>query len=203
LSDRSVLSPLSHLCRVGVGSQNRPKLAAVRGALAAYAPRVEVFGVVVESGVSEQPVGWKEIAGGARQRALAAWQQGNWDLAVGIEDGLVELSEAEPAAYNIGCAAVTDGRRVSLGFSAAFAYPDLCSTRSLAERLPIGALFDAFWRERRGASAAEKASALSVGNIGKLTLGVLPRAAYGQQAVLCALVRFLNPDFYAGMEPSV
>jgi non-canonical (house-cleaning) NTP pyrophosphatase len=37
---------------------------------------------------------------------------------------------------------------------------------------------------------------VSVGNVGRLTLGVLPRAEYTRHAVLCALVRFLHPGFY-------
>ena len=40
-------------------------------------------------------------------------------------------------------------------------------------------------------------SALSVGNVGELTLGALPRADYTRQAVLCALVHFLHPSLYA------
>ena len=39
-------------------------------------------------------------------------------------------------------------------------------------------------------------SARTSGNIGKLTLGVLPRSDYARHAVLCALVSFLHPDLY-------
>jgi len=35
-----------------------------------------------------------------------------------------------------------------------------------------------------------------MGNVGKLTAGVLPRSEYARHAVLCALVAFLNPDLY-------
>jgi non-canonical (house-cleaning) NTP pyrophosphatase len=37
-----------------------------------------------------------------------------------------------------------------------------------------------------------------VGNIGKLTLGVLPRSEYTRHAVLCALVALIHGDLYAG-----
>ena len=49
---------------------------------------------------------------------------------------------------------------------------------------------------RAGGEAARKPSSLSVGNVGRLTLGVLPRAEYTRHAVLCALIRFLHPGFY-------
>jgi inosine/xanthosine triphosphatase len=198
------VNALRTLRRVRVGSRNEPKVEAVRSAVAAYAPDVAVCGVDVDSGVPEQPVGFEEIVRGARNRALAAMRSGDCDLAVGIEDGLVvlPLGEASEAVshLNIGCAAVSDGRRVSLGFSSAFAYPPEVSRPALRDGTPIGGLFDALWRERRGESQ-RLPSARTSGNVGKLTAGVLPRSEYARHAVLCALVAFVNPDLYP--EPEV
>jgi non-canonical (house-cleaning) NTP pyrophosphatase len=39
-----------------------------------------------------------------------------------------------------------------------------------------------------------------MGNVGKLTAGVLTRSEYARHAVLCALVAFVNPDLYPGRE---
>ena len=200
------LNPLSSIRRVRVGSRNEPKIAAVRGAMAAYAPSVEVCGVAVDSGVSEQPVGFEEIVQGARNRAAAAQRSGDCDLAVGIEDGLVALPAGAATAgvphLNIGCAAVSDGQRVSFGFSSAFAYPLGVTTPAVSDRSPIGELFDAFWRERRGESQ-RLPSAPTSGNVGKLTAGALPRTEYARHAVLCALVMFVNPDLYPTLEESL
>lgn len=190
-----------------VGSRNEPKLEAVRSALAPYAPGVSVEGVSVESGVPEQPVGWPEIFAGARNRARGALRSGHCDLAVGIEDGLVEidLGGGEREVLNVGCAVVADGERESLGLSSGFAYPPDCVAPALAERAPIGDVFDrvfAAWLARQtGPDEADPAlgsgpSARGIGNIGRLSLGVLPRSDYGRQAVLCALVRFLHPGLY-------
>lgn len=202
-------SPLAAIAFVRVGTQNGPKRAAVEAALAAYAPDVRVEGAAVESGVAEQPVGHAEIVRGARNRARAAFALGGCDLAVGIEDGLVELAlEPGHTVVNVGCAAVFDGTRESLGFSSGFAYPPDAVAPAIGEREPIGDVFDALWRrEKDGASvagedASGRASALSVGNVGKLTLGVLPRAEYARHAVLCALVRFLHPDLYPHPDPN-
>lgn len=189
-------APLSHVRSVRVGTTNRPKIEAVRQALAAYVADARVDGVAVASGVPEQPVGLEEIVRGARGRAARARASGPCDLGVGIEDGLFRPGFDGLPVLNVACAAVTDGEGSSLGFSSAFAYPAACSDPAMAERRPIGALFDRFWQERRGESAAV-ASALGVGNIGKLTLGALPRAEYARHAVLCALVAFLHPDLYA------
>jgi len=183
--------------RVRVGTRNPPKIEAVRRAVAAYASGVVVEGAEVSSGVPEQPVGLGEIARGARNRARAAFAAGPCDLAVGLEDGLVVLPGLESeGALNLGCAVVWDGNGESLGLSSGFAYPPDCVERALTDRAPIGDVFDAYWgRHRPG--AGPDASALSIGNVGRLTGGVLTRSEYARHAVLCALIRFLHPDLYA------
>jgi inosine/xanthosine triphosphatase len=205
VSAHPVSGPLGRIERVRVGSRNEPKIAAVRSAFADYCPAVLIEGADVASGVSEQPVGYGEIIEGARNRAVAARAAADCDLGVGIEDGLVALPP--PAAevgcdhVNVGCAVITDGVRFAAGFSSAFAYPPSVAEPALRNRAPIGELFDGLWREqRRDRDGAP--SGRSIGNIGKLTAGVLTRAEYGRHAVLCALVAYLNPDLYGGGTPS-
>ena len=198
-------SALAAVTSVRVGTLNEPKIEAVREAFTAYAPEAVVGGTAVESGVPDQPVGWEEIVLGARNRARRAFASGPCDLAVGIEDGLVELAlgggvageEGEREVLNVGCAAVVDGRRESLGFSSGFAYPPACVEPALANREPIGDVFDRVFDGASGASVSESIpSGRSIGNIGKLSLGVLPRSDYARHAVVCALVRFLHPALY-------
>ena len=189
-------SPLSDLRSVRVGSTNEAKLEAVRRALSPFAPEVEVTGLPVESGVPEQPVGWHEIVAGARNRAGAAASE-PCDLGVGIEDGLVPVPDADGGEcfVNFGCAALRYRDRTSLGFSSGFVYPPACAGPAVREREPIGPLFDAYWRERRG-DGDSAPSGRGIGNVGKLTLGVLPRCDYARHAVLCALVELLHPELY-------
>ncbi len=192
-------SALASLESVHVGSLNEPKLEAVRAAIGAYASQVEVRGIAVASGVPDQPVGYDEIVTGARNRAWRALEAGPCDLAVGIEDGLVELflRGESPTVLNVGCAFVTDGKRDSLGLSSAFSYPPECVVPALVERAPIGEIFDrVFSAYTSEAGAPAVPSGRSVGTIGKLSLGVLPRSEYARQAVVCALVRFLHPALY-------
>jgi inosine/xanthosine triphosphatase len=185
--------------RVRVGTANPPKLEAVRLAVRAYSPAAEVEGVAVESGVPEQPVGFDEILRGARNRAGAAGASAACDLSVGIEDGLVELPGlGSGPVLNMGCVIVTDGKREGMGISSAFAYPPACVAPAFEAREPIGELFDAYWREQRAGSPSPNSapSAISSGNVGKLSLGVLNRSEYARHAVLCALIPFLHPDLY-------
>lgn len=207
---------------VRVGTENPAKLSAVRLALAAFAERPDelaIVGVAVASGVPEQPVGWPEIVSGARGRARAALASGACALAVGIEDGLVELPFAPDgpdvpggsSVFNVGCAWITDGGRDGTGFTSGFAYPAACIAPAFSGREPIGGLFDAVWRAERAAAGAASpstspgstsgASGRQGGNIGQLTQGRLDRSAYGAQAILCALVPFLHTDLYDGGPP--
>ena len=97
---------------------------------------------------------------------------------------------------------ITDGSRFAAGFSSAFAYPTVVAVPAVRGRAPIGVLFDRVWRDCRPDGGAAP-SGRSVGNVGKLTAGVLTRAEYARHAVLCALVAFLNPELYSasGVSP--
>ena len=211
---------------ISVGTQNPAKLEAVRAVFASFQSadsRLDLISVDVESAVPDQPIGFEQIRNGARNRARAAFEKSHTVLAVGIEDGLTRLrdhslDDASTASttgyaeddmiYNVGCAWLTDGERESHGYSAAFTYPAACSDPAIADQLPIGDLFDALWKSRRpearGVPDADRtrepanvvASGRQGGNIGLLTGGRLDRAAYGGQAILCALVRFLHTDLY-------
>jgi inosine/xanthosine triphosphatase len=193
---------LSFVRAVRVGSLNAPKIEATRSAVEGFCGAVEVRGIDVPSGVSEQPVGWGEIVLGARNRANSAFVAEAPDLAVGIEDGLIEIPGLDGVIFNIGCAAITDGRRESCAFSAVFPYPQSCAEPAVKSRSGIGDAFDSLWLRHRGAESSRTTekpgtpSSKTVGNIGKLSLGILNRDQYAEQAVICALLRFIHPDLY-------
>lgn len=195
MSDSPLPSLFPGTAVIRVGTLNAPKIEAVRLAVQPYIASAQVSGQAVESGVPQQPVGYGEITRGARERAQQAYGTGPCALGVGIEDGLVELPELGGEVFNVGAAVVTDGRREGLGFTALFAYPPACVEPALRSREPIGEIFDALWRRARKAAVPEP-SGRSVGNIGMLTGGALPRSEYGRHAVTCALIRFLHPELY-------
>lgn len=82
--------PLANIHRVAVGSTNPVKLGAVRSVLQQFAPACRVEGVVVASGVPDQPQGDGETIAGATNRAHAARAALDADLGVGLEGGVVE-----------------------------------------------------------------------------------------------------------------
>lgn len=178
---------------VRVGSRNPAKLEAVRSGLAPFFASVVTESAEIPSGVDAQPLGWAEIIAGARSRARGAHRVGPCDLAAGIEDGLIQVPDAAIGWVNIGCCVLFDGAREAVGFTAGFSYPPECIRRATAnERTPIGDAFDSLYRAPAGLTDPGSAA----GNIGRLSGGVLTRAEYGAQAVVCAFVRWLHPDLY-------
>lgn len=116
--------------RVGVGSANPVKVAATADALSDLVG-VRVEAVPVESGVSEQPFGENETVAGALNRARAVLDEGDYDLGVGIEGGVAEMSgDAVPdELFLIMWAVVTDGSTIGYGSGPRMALPDAIATR--------------------------------------------------------------------------
>ena len=178
---------------VRLGSRNAAKLHAVEIGLAPFFDEVRVSGSEVTSGVDEQPLGFEEIVSGARNRAHASWGAGTRDLAVGIEDGLVQVPATRTGWVNIGCCVIYDGVQDAMGFSAGFEYPPACvSAATGIPRTPVGTAFEALFAPPPGWPAPRPDD----GNIGSLTGGHLSRAGYAAQAVTCAYVRLLHPGLY-------
>jgi len=79
--------------KVIVGSLNPVKIKAAKEAFSRYFQNVEVIGVKVKSGVSEQPIG-DETFRGAENRALRLKelvQNPNAHFFVGLEGGVIKL----------------------------------------------------------------------------------------------------------------
>lgn len=81
--------------KIAVGSENPVKLEAVENGFRKVFPKdnIEVIGVKVKSGVSEQPLSDAEMMKGAKNRAKAALKKvENADYGVGLEGGLNEYN---------------------------------------------------------------------------------------------------------------
>ncbi|WP_049971599.1 inosine/xanthosine triphosphatase [Haladaptatus cibarius] len=178
--------------RVGVGSRNPVKIAAVETvfeSLDANPEPVVVEPVAVESGVSEQPFGEAETIAGAENRARRAQDSqrddSDYDLGVGLEGGVAEVPGSD-GLYLIMWAAVTDGKTVGRG-----AGPRLQLPESVARRIrddeELGPVMD----DTLGESDVAKKQ----GAAGALTAGIIDRQEALEHAVAGALAPFVT-DFY-------
>jgi inosine/xanthosine triphosphatase len=142
---------------VAVGSTRRPKLDAVREALATISPRLgarahfEVVGVEVPSGVRHTPLSREEIMTGARQRAeallrIAREKNEPWNYFVGLEGGIDVIHDRGARwVFLENWAYVTDGtERVSFGQSGAILMPEPLVKSVVDDGVELSQAIDAF-----------------------------------------------------------
>ncbi|QKY20407.1 inosine/xanthosine triphosphatase [Halolamina sp. CBA1230] len=147
--------------RIAVGSGNPVKRRAVEAAVAGTLDSPEIEAVAVDSGVSEQPTGQEETVAGAQNRARNALAAGDYDLGVGLEGGVAEVSGVD-GLFLIMWVAVTDGEAVGLGSGPSFRLPASIGDRVAAGE-ELGPVMDDVLGEEGVAEKQGAAGALSDG----------------------------------------
>lgn len=89
--------------KVSIGTTSDLKVRALKDALYKLDIDSEIIALKTNSGVSDQPFGYKEINEGARNRAREVLENTTSDIAVGIESGLINI---EDDYYDIACICV-------------------------------------------------------------------------------------------------
>ena len=178
---------LATVTSVVVGSTNPVKIAAVTAVLERSGSDARVRGIAVPSGVRDQPEGDAETIRGATQRARAALEASDADLAVGIEGGVVEESgHMRTCAW---AAVVSRDGRVGIGGSLAMTLPDRVATL-VREGMELGHAMD----HVTGGSDTKHGA----GAVGILTAGLVDRQRAYEALVTYALAQFLAPAYYSG-----
>ena len=179
------LAMLADVTRVIVGSTNPVKIAAVAAVLQRAGTNAPVDGISVLSGVRDQPEGDLETIRGATQRARAALDVTDADLAVGIEGGVVEENgHMRTCAW---AAVVARDGRVGVGGSLAMRLPDRVAAL-VRSGVELGVAMD---RVTGGHDTKRGAGA-----VGILTAGLVDRQRAYEALVTYALAPFLSADFY-------
>jgi inosine/xanthosine triphosphatase len=176
---------LADVTHVVVGSTNPVKIAAVAAVLERTGSRAHVDGIAVPSGVRDQPEGDDETIRGATQRARAALDATDADLAVGIEGGVVEENgHLRTCAW---AAVVSRDGRVGVGGSLAMPLPDRVAAL-VRSGFELGLAMDRV----TGGHDTKRGS----GAVGILTAGLVDRQRAYEALVTYALAPFLSADFY-------
>ncbi len=171
-----------HFGRVAVGSTNPVKVGAVRAVLARLDVSAEVSGVIVASGVPDQPWGDAETIRGAMTRAYTARAALDADFGVGIEGGVV--AEENGAVRTCAWAAVVDrDGREGVGGSLALRLPERVAAL-IRDGMELGHAMDAVTGARNVKHGA--------GAVGILTAGLVDRQAAYETLVAYALVPLLG-----------
>lgn len=175
--------------RVAVGSTNPTKVNAVKWVLEQIFDDVEILGVDVPSGVSEQPLSAGETELGARNRAKAALQATGADWAFGLEGG-VHL-DPQGNGWLGGCVAVNNAQGQSWSSKEFTVILPTFITEKLIKGAELGPLMDEV--------TGDKDSKRKLGAIGYLSKGIIPREESWRQGVVRALIPFLNSELYGDL----
>jgi inosine/xanthosine triphosphatase len=174
---------------IAVGSRNPVKIAAARAGFGEALGLAEFIGVDAASQVSAQPIGDEETIRGAVNRAQAALAAvPHATYAVGLEGGVVEISEAASLYCCAWCAIVDRQGNTGLASTGRCELPPAVTRLIREESMELGEADDVVFG-RANSKQGE-------GAVGLLTRGLIDRAAFYAPAVTMALVRFLNPEVF-------
>jgi inosine/xanthosine triphosphatase len=194
---------------VAVGSTRRPKVEAVREAMALLGPRLasgcqcEIVAVEAPSGVGHTPLSRQETMLGARQRAEALVamnraQGGCWKYCVGLEGGLdvvapnggrASTAHGGRLVFLHNWAYVTDGELDAYGQSGGVLLPEALARTVVDEGVELAHAIDAF--------AGQHGIRDAQGAWGVLTGGVITRQDAFRIAVINAFAPFINRAAYS------
>ncbi|MBS3787057.1 inosine/xanthosine triphosphatase [Candidatus Bipolaricaulota bacterium] len=173
------------MLRISVGSENPVKLKASKEAFELARERVEVAKFDIPSGVSDQPTSDREAIKGARKRAKRAKRKGDFDFGVGLEGS---VTDRDFGMFLTGWALLIDSEDSYLGGGGRLQLP-----RSIADRIRNGEELGPVMDEFTGRSGVKE----SEGAIGVFTNGIISRKEAYRNALVFALAKYLNPEFYS------
>ncbi|AMG31142.1 non-canonical purine NTP phosphatase [Grimontia hollisae] len=170
------------MTKVIVTSLNPAKIAAVEAAFKDVFPNNDMTfeGVSVPSGVADQPMTSEETLAGARNRVHNAKQVIDGNFYVGVEAGL-------DAPYTFAWVVVESANRVGESRSASVPLPP-AALKMLEEGKELGDVMDEMFNEQ---NVKQKGGA-----IGMLTGHLLTRSSVYHQALILALIPFMNPGLF-------
>jgi inosine/xanthosine triphosphatase len=175
--------------KILVGSNNPVKITATQAAFERYFTEVHVEGLAVEPGVPSQPIGTETFLG-AENRATMLGSENERrnlgaDYVVGIEGGVLSLHNAW---FSFGAVCIMDRKgHNGLGTSPLFPLPNKI-VREINKGKELGHIIDAV---SDSCNSKQKNGA-----IGFLSRDQISRHDIYEQAVIMALLPFLNPQLY-------
>lgn len=175
--------------KVLVGSKNPGKVQGAKNALEKYYQNVEVIGVKVPSGVSEEPID-DEIYQGAKNRveALTVYAKENnidADYFMAVESGMTNRL-GKWMITNVAVIADKFGK-MGYGTSASFPVPEKMIEKIKTETL--GNVMDELFNKNNLHSGT--------GGVGLLTHGKITRIDLNTQAFVMALTQFINGELWS------
>jgi inosine/xanthosine triphosphatase len=174
------------MIRILVASQNPVKIEAVKDGLKPLLnDEIEITGVSIPSGVSDQPMSEAETLKGASNRVMKSINlHSGYDYYVGLEGGVEDTTTGLMAfAWMV----ISNGERIGKARTASFFLPPKVA-ELVHGGMELGHADDVVF--------AKSNSKQQNGAIGLLTNDVITRKSLYEPAVQMAFIPFLNPDLY-------
>lgn len=171
--------------KIIVASTNPIKINAAKAAFRKVFPdkKLEFIALDVSSGVSSQPIGDEETLKGARNRAENAFKMMKADFYVGLEGGIGEEMNIERAWMFI----LDKNGKTGSASTGTFPIPHEI-TKLLKKEKELGEATDIVFKHKN--------SKQGLGAVGLLTRGIVNREKYYVQALILALIPFMNPSLH-------
>lgn len=173
--------------KIIVASTNPVKINAVKQAFETIFPEEKFYikGVKVASNVSEQPKSDKETLKGALNRAINAYKKDRaahfW---IGIEGGIEKkYDHIQAFAWMV----IKSKYKISKAKTGTFILPPQIA-QLIEEGKELGEADDIVFKTKN--------SKQKNGAIGMLTKNIITRTSYYKNAVILALIPFINPELY-------
>ncbi len=175
------------MSHVVIGSKNPVKINCVKNVFGRVFPEKEFAfeGIDLASGVSDQPMTDAETLKGAINRANGSHiLKPDAIFCLGIEGGIAEI---DGALHAFAWVVIQSEKRTGKARTATFPLPSAIR-KLLDEGYELGHANDKLFKENNSKQKG--------GAVGTLTLGMLDRTEYYEQAVLLALVPFINEGLF-------
>ncbi|MEM4638237.1 MAG: inosine/xanthosine triphosphatase [Candidatus Woesearchaeota archaeon] len=178
---------------INIGTKNPSKINAVKEAFLIFDEFKDsrFNSVSTSSGVSEQPTSLSEVIKGAKNRAKNAFNAfSKCNYGVGLESGLMKVSETNTGYFDICVCAIYDGKKFFLGLGPGIEFPKKIIKEIISNKM--------------NASDAALKTGLTKSNyigyeeglISILTKGAMNRKEYHKYSVIVALAQIVNKNLY-------
>ncbi len=171
--------------KISIGSENPAKVAAVENAVKRIWPDAAVVAVKVAAGVNEQPRSDDEAIEGATNRARLSLQKTGSDIGIGLESCTLDTRYG---MFTTGwVVAVGRGNEAGMGSTGSILLPERVASE-IRNGKELGPVMDGLIG---GHNTKQKQGA-----IGILTGNRVTRTMSFENAVIFALAKFINPEYY-------
>lgn len=173
--------------KICLGSKNPVKLQALQETFSDFYEnqKFKFEAKSIESMVSDQPTGLEETITGANNRAVNAFNSGDFTIGVGIESGIF-IEPVSKKHINTTICSIYNGNKIFNGLGPGFMLPESISKHLTQDGIELD---DAV---KKAGYTSNKRIGYSKGLIGILSKDKIDRMSYTKPAVAMAVTAFIN-----------